>query len=158
MNPFSRFANIFLFNIVNVDKIQNVVKKIKYEQSLKRCDYISPILSQVKAVEQELQIKSSEQINGTLTNEQLQIAGEMFLYLNTCPGSLKFREWFLFYKYLFHTKSAYQIMLTLNRIIHTKTSQDMDAKLWAKKLLLRTKRLLLLKKEDFKMTSYGTFC
>ena len=79
-------------------------------------------LSIVKAVEQMLQTESSQQINDTLTNEDLRTAGEMFLYLIMCPDTIK--PWILFYKDLFQTKSPDQIILTLNRFMRgTKTSQ-----------------------------------
>ena len=72
-------------------------------------------LSQVEAVEQELQIESSEQINDNLTNDKLQTAAEMFVYLIMCPNDMK--PWIVFYKNLFKTQSPDQIILTLNRII-----------------------------------------
>ena len=69
-------------------------------------------LSQEKAVEQMLKIVSSEHINETLKNEELQTAGEMFLYLNMCPDDT-IRPWLLFYKNLFETKSPDQILSLL---------------------------------------------
>ena len=39
------------------------------------------MMSQVDAFEQKIRIESSENINDTLTNKELEIAGEMFLYL-----------------------------------------------------------------------------
>ena len=72
------------------------------------------MLSQVKAVEQMLQIKSSEQNNEALKNEELQTAAEKFLYLTMCPNTIK--SWLLFYKDLFQTQSPDQIILTLNRL------------------------------------------
>ena len=109
------------------------------------CGYNTPTLqdmmSQVKAVEQKLMIDSSEQINDTLqiessdyeydyyydyvfvpeeindnlTKEELQTAGKMFLYLITCPDTIK--PWIVFYKYLFQTQSPDKIILTLNRLM-----------------------------------------
>ena len=73
------------------------------------------ILSQVKAVEQILQIEPSLRINETLTNEELKTAAKMFLYLNICPVPIK--PWIVFYKDLFITQSPDQIILTLNRIM-----------------------------------------
>ena len=101
------------------------------------------MLSKVKAVEQMLNIESTEQINDTLTNEELKTAAEIFLYLNTCPSSM-FKSWILFYVDvdLFLTQSADKIILTLNRMMKTETSHDKDGKLRAKKLLQRTAYLL----------------
>ena len=98
-----RFANIF--NSRNVDNIQRAVKTLKFETSLDlSCDHTimlsgDVILSRVKAVEQKLQIESSEQIDETLTNEELQTAAELFLYLIICPDTIK--PWHLFYKDIF---------------------------------------------------------
>ena len=43
------------------------------------------ILSLMTELEQKLQIESSEQINESMTREELKTAAEMFIYLNTCP-------------------------------------------------------------------------
>ena len=105
-------------------------------------------LSQVKVVEQMLQIDSSEHINDTLTNEELKTASKMFLYLNTCPNNPWFKSWSSFYKDLFLTQPADKIILTLNRMMKTaETSQDMDGKLRTEKLLKRTLSLMSLSLE-----------
>ena len=145
-----RFANIIHFGSVSVDNIQSVVKTVKSEASLDlSCnnEMLSgdSMLSQVKAVEQMLQIESSEYINDTLTNEELKTAAEMFLYLNTCPSL--FKSWILFYEDLFLTQSADKMILTLNRMMKTETLHDKDGKLRAKKLLQRTAQLLSLQFE-----------
>ena len=106
------------------------------------------MLSQVKAVEQKLQIESSEQPDESLTIEELKTAAEMFLYLNTCPDSW-FKSWYSFYKDLFLTQSADQIILTLNRILKTETLQDWDGKRIAIKLFQRAASLLSLQFEEF---------
>ena len=74
---FFRFANIFDVNSGSDDNIQNAVKTVKSETFLDlSCDYYNinlnddGPLSQVMAVEQKLQIKSSEQINESLTNKK----------------------------------------------------------------------------------------
>ena len=107
------------------------VKTLKYKTSLfLRCDGSNNLLtgdnmwSQVKAMEQKLQIESSELKNETLTNEELKTAAEMFLYLTMCPNDIK--PWLRFYKNLFQTQTPNQIILTLNRIMKgtkTKTAE-----------------------------------
>ena len=104
------------------------------------------ILSQVQTVEEKLQIESSERINDTLTNDELQTAGEMFLYLYACPKHDM--EWFIswssFYTDLF-SQSADQIILTLNRMMESKILQDKDGgKFRAEKLQKRTSSLMSL--------------
>ena len=115
-----RFTNIFNLNSVTVDIIQSVVKTVKARTPLDlSCDLAMLstvyIVSQVKAVEQILQIESSEQINETLTYEELKMGAEMFLYLIICPTTIK--PWIVFYKDLFQTQSPYQIILSLNRVM-----------------------------------------
>ena len=91
----------------------------------------------------------------------------MFIYLNICPfddsvdeflsdesqkaRKLWFNSWTSFYTDLFLTQSADQIILTLNRMMKTETSKDMDAKdtkARAEKLLKMSTRLLSLKYEQ----------
>ena len=127
---FFRFANTFKHNSVSVDNIQNVVKTVRAGTSLDlNCggNYIladDGPLDQVKAVEQMLQIESSEQIYDTLTREDLRTAGEMFLYLNLCPDEIK--PWIVFYKVLFKTQSPHRIILTLNRVMKGPRTQTND--------------------------------
>ena len=102
-----------------VDSIQSVVKTVKSRASLDlSCDgtmlSTDNIVSQVKAVKQILQVESHEQINETLTFEELKTTAKMFLYLITCPTTIK--PWIVFYKDLFQTQSPYQIVLSLNRV------------------------------------------
>ena len=116
-----RFANTLQLTSVSFDNIQNVVKTVRAGTSLDlSCDaallFSDAMMSQVKAVEQKLQIESSDQINDILTNEELKTAAEMFLYLTMCPNDVK--PWIVFYKDLFLTQSPDQIILTLNRLIN----------------------------------------
>ena len=150
MNNF-RFANIFKHNSVGVDSIKSVVKTVKAMLYL-FCDGLmlsgGYMLGQVKLVEQMLQMESSENIDDTLTKEELKTAAEMFLYLNTCPDSSWFKSWTDFYADLFLTQSVDKIILTLNRMMKTETSQDKDGKVRAKKLMKRIKSLMKLKYEE----------
>ena len=116
----SRFTNIFNLNSVGVDSIQSVVKTVKSGAALDlNCDgsmlSTDNIVSQVKSVEQILQVESPEQINETLTFEELKTTAKMFLYLITCPTTIK--PWIVFYKDLFQTQSPSQIILSLNRLM-----------------------------------------
>jgi len=127
------------------------VKKIKLKTLVEmKCNSKKTLLShtaqlsQVKAVEQKMQIESSEQIMESLSNEELQIAAELFLYLNACPDEW-FKSWTSFYNELFLTQSADQIMLTLNRMTKTHISQSKDSNVRAEKLLEKTAGLLSLK-------------
>ena len=155
-----RFANIFQLNNASIDNIQSAVKTVKSRTPLDMsCEYPGNrmlkgdvMLSQVKAVEQKLQIESSEHINYTLKTEELKTAGELFLYLNNCPKqfSIWLTSWRLFYEDLFLTQPADQIILTLNRMMKTKIPQDKDVKVRAEKLLKKSTSLLSLKYDRIK--------
>ena len=148
-----RFANIFQLNNASIDNIQSAVKTVKSRTPLDMsCEYPGNrmlkgdvMLSQVKAVEQKLQIESSEHINYTLKTEELKTAGELFLYLNNCPKqfSIWLTSW-RFYEDLFLTQPADQIILTLNRMMKTKIPQDKDATVRAEKLMKRISSLMSL--------------
>ena len=157
MKIFLRFANIF--RLKNIDTVVKTVKTVKSWTSTRiTCDNIyktmytaDDMLSQVKRVEQELDIEASDQINKKLTKEELKTAGEMFLYLNTCPDrhSTWFKSWKNFYHYLFFSSSTAtdEILLTLNRLMKAETSPDKDAKARAEKLLKKATSLLSLQYE-----------
>jgi len=70
---------------------------------------------EVEAIEQLLKMESSAQRLTNLTREDLKMASEIYLYLNTCPHVLK--TWFLFYEELFLRESMDMIVLTLNRLM-----------------------------------------
>ena len=146
-----RFANIFKVSDISVDNISNAVKAIKHKSSLEKSCISRTVLltsdnqmTQVKAVEQELQLESSDQVVETMTKEELQFAAEMFIYLTMCPETIV--HWFTYYNDLFLTKSVDQIILSLNRIMKTKSTQNTDAK-GAENLLKRISNSMLLQFE-----------
>ena len=129
-NYITRFVNIV--NVVNIPEIWRVVKKIRSESEFQRvCNTFesktlytdSDIQLNVRAVEEELKINSSDAVFENITKDQMKVAAEMFVYLNFCPDSLK--AWFLFYNDLFENKSSDVIILTLNRILKSgETNQN----------------------------------
>ena len=136
----------------SADNILGVVKRIKSETSLNSgCDamniFLPPVnmLSQVKAVEQKLKMEFSEQMIESMTHEELQSAAEMFIYLNICPEPMM--PWFRFFKDLFQTQSADQMILTLNRMIkiHLLRPQEINNNY---KLVQRISKLLFHKLEE----------
>ena len=107
-----------------MDKLWEVVKKVKKETSI-QIDCASGvsnkvlytesfIFPQIEAFEKQLDMNPSEITFENMTTEILENAGNMFVYLNYCPGNLK--SWLVFYKDLFQNESPAQILLTLNRI------------------------------------------
>ena len=129
-------------NSLSVDKIWNVVKKIRLETSFKKdCksdgtyyDYTKYL--QVKELEYQLGIESSELKFANITDGEFKNAAEMFLYLSTCPGDLDkdsskglekwFKSYYIFFTNLFKTQSPYQIILTLNRMMISKEANGYD--------------------------------
>ena len=158
---FRRLANILLLSNLGVDKIWNTVTKIKLATSLEDsgscgndCLFSDTVkLTQVKAVEKELKIKPSEVTFKNMTRDDLKTAAEMFVYLNSCPGSgalkLWFKSWDSFYNDLFKYQSPDRIILTLNRIIKTKSNNEQikNFKGKAQKLFKKISRHLLLEYE-----------
>ena len=71
-------------------------------------------------------------IDMELTNESLKSAAEMFIYLNSCPETVK--PWILFYDDLFSNAPLHKIVLTLNRILKGKKKhmQRIASKLFLK--------------------------
>ena len=140
-------ANVIALSSLSVDEIWDAVKKIKQDTSIHTdCSQVSStnvmygpnfVLPQVKAVEQILNMVSSELILENITTEDLKNGAEMFVYLNYCPGNLK--SWFVFYKDLFQNQSPAQIMLTLNRMMKVATTpRNKFFKNLAHKLLEKT--------------------
>ena len=65
-----------------------------------------------------MQIRSTDSKFPNMTDENLRIAAEMFIYLNKCPDPKDpLNDWIQFYDDLFGRKSPYQLILTLNRMI-----------------------------------------
>ena len=140
----------------SVENIWIAIKTIKAETSVnKKCnnDILDDdfILSQVEAVEQKLQIKSSQQKIETLTNEDLQTAAEMFIYLNMCP-KIWFKFWSSFYSELF-LQTTDKIILTLNRMMKSKGTQVKDGNIRAEKLMEKITNKLSLRYKEIQRLS-----
>ena len=103
-----------------------------------------------KAVEQKLQVESSDQIMETFTYEELQTAAELFLYLNSCPD-IWFKFWSSFYTDLF-LQPADQIILTLNRMMKGKGAKVEDGSIRAEKLMRKISSKLSLRYKEIQRT------
>ena len=115
------------------NNILSVVKTIKYVSPLDLTCNSQFKLSQVQEVEQKFQIEASDKKIETLTNEELKMAAEIFMYLTICPDSVK--PWLAFYKDLFQSQSPSQIILTLNRLLKgSKTPENEHHKILAESL------------------------
>ena len=155
---FLRFAN--LIKNMKEDDVWPVLRKIKLTIPFD-INPVYPIMhsgNQIKknidAIEDHLNMKSTEDIYVNRTNEDLKPAASMFLYLN-CRSYL-LRSWFSFFTNLFQDKSPYQIVLTLNKILKVDlTSNNKEFKNIARKLFQKTSNLLSLKHKQIKKMIHG---
>ena len=156
-------ANLLLVHNLNQEIIWDAIKKIRFKVSLEKiCDsaksfYIpSDKMSNVREVEKQLQVNSSDLINENMTRSQMKIAAEMFLYLNTCPELL--RPWFSLYTDLFQKQSPNEIILTLNRILkfYKVTPHNSSLTSITLKLFKRVSTLFTLKYQQIKIITQGS--
>ena len=90
-----------------------------------------------------------------MKKETLNIAAEMFLYLNSCPYTIK--PWVVFFKSLFQTKSPNYIILTLNRMLKGNISPtNKQFKSTTENLLIRATQLFSLKYPYIKSMAPGS--
>ena len=120
-----RLVNMIHLTNLSVDNIWKIVKKITLQTIDEYCGGTYTAWdTRLMLLEQELQIKIDRTFEN-VTVKNLQLAGEIFIYFNTCPKSWK--PWFKFYDDLFQTKSPSQILLTLNRLFKTDTINTPDS-------------------------------
>ena len=94
------------------------------------------LLSQMAIVEKKLQFDSTEHRYMNITNEQLENAANILLYLiiigPTVAGDISLGstdssiDWFFYYKDLFDAHSLSHIILTLNRMTKKRKSISKD--------------------------------
>ena len=138
------------------------MKNLKSELSLDLECRLSPDLllyddkmSQVNLLEDQLGIESTEVRFENIGRENLKTAAQIYIYLNTCPDSLK--PWFLFYHDLFHDQEPNQIILTLNRMMKSRrTSENENFLNIAKTVFKEASTLLSLKYEEIQSLNPGT--
>ena len=143
-------------NRKNIESIWKAVKKIRLEYAVKDCPYrnlYSEVVSQVNAVEQILQINSTDIIYENITTSVLKDAGEMFIYLNSCSDLLK--PWFLFYTDLFQNQTIDVVILTLNRIMKNKGKKENQLMIIAEEIFEKTSSLLKLKYQEIENVTHG---
>ena len=146
----------------DVKNIWKIVKSIKSELSFDiECRLGPEHLLYDDKVPQEnllldhLGIKSTELRFERIGEENLRTAAEIFIYLNTCPESLK--SWFLFYQDLFYNQSPNQIILTLNRMMKSKRTSETENFLnIAETVFKEASTLLSLKYEEIQSLNPGT--
>ena len=98
-----------------------MVRKVKLEAVIYK-KYKDKIESLMAAIERNFQIQSSETIFTNISRDDLKNAAEMFMFLKITPGSSQ--SWSVFYTRLFQTKSAQEIIMTLNRVMKKNLEKD----------------------------------
>ena len=149
----------------STETIWNIVKESKTSQlnfATGDCDehgLDKKIVSHVKAVENLLNMNESTEIFRDITDKSLKVAGEMFLYLNSCPYEsypFEFELWFKFYDNLFKNKSPEVIVLTISRMLKGKGNHsNKRLKTTANQLFTRLTSLLSLKYRNIQNITQG---
>ena len=136
-------------------EVWNALKKIKGQYVSTDCSYglYSNVESQVNALEEQLQLRSSDKIMDNITDYQLKLAGKMFIYLNSCSVLLK--PWFSFYAELFQKQSLDVIILTLNRILKKENVPNKNLQDIAKTLFKRVSSIFSLKYHEIQNITEG---
>ena len=78
----------------------------------------------INNLERELGLNATSTLNENAPMKTLQISGEMFTYLNSCPSS--FKKILSFTKYLIENETPSQIMLALTSLIKTSKNAAKD--------------------------------
>ena len=132
------------------------MKNVRSKYLTADCPYrglYSDVVSQVLAVEKQLQINSSALIQENMTASKLEVAGKMFIYLNSCSVLLK--PWFSFYAELFQKQSLDVIILTLNRILKKENVPNKNLQDIAKTLFKRVSSIFSLKYQEIQNITEG---
>ena len=133
------------------------MKNVRSKYLTADCPYrglYSKVLSQVREVEKQMQLYSSDHIHDNMTASKLEVAGKMFTYLNSCSDILK--PWFLFYNGLLQNKSLDEVLLTLNRISKSdKKFQSKELINIARKLFEKISSLFSLRYQKIQNITQG---
>ena len=100
----------------------------------------------VKELENHFQMEPSKETRLNISMGELEIAGDMFLYILSCPSILK--AWISFYSDLFQNHSPSHMILNLNRILKGNTQENKSMQAIAGALLKRMNDYLPLKYDE----------
>ena len=117
------------------------MKRVKVKSPVNQCTKgileDSHIEKQVNKIESKVYVTppdSPESVLENMDNTTLKHAADMFIYLNSCPQSIK--SWILLYKDLIMWKTRDVLVLTLNRILKAESiGQNDEFKEIAKSIL-----------------------
>ena len=107
------------------------MKRVKVKSPVNQCTKgileDSHIEKQVNKIESKVYVTppdSPESVLENMDNTTLKHAADMFIYLNSCPQSIK--SWILLYKDLIMWKTRDVLVLTLNRILKAESVNEND--------------------------------
>ena len=148
-----RFVNAINQAELNLQEKWDLVKKIKsqmsFEDSCVTVYYgITAMENNVRKVLNEMQVLPPDIKLENITRENLKVAAEMFIYLNTCPDP----AWFKFYRDLFEKHSLEFIILTLNRLLK---NANKDSQFIPSTILQRLTSMFSLSYPEIQSMNYG---
>ena len=150
-----RFVNAINQAELNLQEKWDLVKKIKsqmsFEDSCVTVYYsIADMENNVRKVLNKMQVLPTNVKVDNITRENLKMAAEMFIYLNTCPDP----AWFKFYRDLFEKHSLEFIILTLNRLLKN-ANKDSHSQFIASTILHRLTSMFSLSYPEIQSRNYG---
>ena len=128
------------------DKLWNIVKQVK---ALRTDD---GFLDKVIAVQEKLNIETSESLFENMPRQHLKTASEMFFYLDVKMEPVT-KMWLEFFGNLFENESADQIVLTLSRIM--RKTKGNNIYLVNEKLFRKATNLFQLKYQEIQSLMPG---
>ena len=143
-----RLANILMHT--SEDKLWNIVKQVK---ALRPDD---GFLDKVIAVQEKLNIETSESLFENMPRQHLKTASEMFLYLDVKMEPVT-KMWLEFFGNLFETESANHIILALNRLMRKTVTGSNSNFIVIEKLFRKATILLKLKNQEIQSMLPGKF-
>ena len=145
------------------EEIWNALKMVKFSNlSKKGCsngqidiDGQFTIRKQFEEVTNMLEINSTKIFAfGKMNDDILERAANMFIYMIFCPDDTK--AWVFFYTYLFKKQPVDKIVLTLHRILKSKSSPKNEKfQLIARKLYTKITTILSFKSKDIQNIIQG---
>ena len=132
--------NILHFNVTpkDIDSVWKVVKQVRqlflFKSASSVCSGPSLLnnndtISNTMKFEEKLNLTTPDDIFENVTESTLETAGEIFLYLNSCPPPI-----LNLYSELFKNGTSREIILALTSIIKSSHKRDRDVarKIWSK--------------------------
>ena len=164
---FFRFARLISMTTLEHKSIWDIIRKIRYglvidySSVLSTSSCITSVSStlfsddilalNIELIEKELDLNTTDDFNDKVSNETLEIAGEMFIYLNLCPKFMW--RWINLYVDLLQNSPPDIIVQTLNRILYqAKKNNDKSVFNITKSLFIKITKKLSLDETYSKLT------